>query len=168
MRLAVEEAIKGVTSKQGSPFGAVIVKDGQVIATGCNQVSSTNDITAHAEIVAIRNATATLGSDPSREPFYQMLGTYSLSGCQIYASCQPCPMCLGAILWSRVDGIYYAASLKESAEIGFDAGHIWDFWTKGSPLLVEVPIEEKLKPFVFWNELLASITDPTDPRKILK
>ncbi len=86
--------VENVTSGRGGPFGAVIAKDGKVIATGANQVTATNDPTAHAEVTAIRNACAALG-------------TFALEGCEIYSSCEPCPMCLAAIYWARCSTIYY-------------------------------------------------------------
>jgi len=97
----------------GGPFGAVIVKDGRIIAEGWNQVTSANDPTAHAEIMAIRNACAALG-------------TFQLPGCRIYASCEPCPMCLAAIYWARLERIYYANTRAEAARIGFDDALIYN------------------------------------------
>ena len=91
----------------GGPFGAVIVKDGKVIAEGWNRVTSTNDPTAHAEVTAIRDAC-------------KALGTFSLAGCEIFTSCEPCPMCLSAIYWARLDRIYFANSRQDAAAIGFD------------------------------------------------
>jgi guanine deaminase len=99
-------------SNDGGPFGAVVVKDGKIIAEGNNKVSSTNDPTAHAEVVAIRNACAALG-------FFQ------LDGCTIYTSCEPCPMCLGAIYWARPDNIFYACSREDAARVGFDDDFIY-------------------------------------------
>lgn len=96
----------------GGPFGAVIVRDGKVIATGRNQVTGKNDPTAHAEIEAIRKATS-------------LLGTYDLSGCTIYASCEPCPMCLGAIYWSRLEAVYFGNTRHDAADIGFDDDFIY-------------------------------------------
>ena len=109
IRLSMEEMQLG----RGGPFGAVIVKDGAVVGTGCNRVTSTNDPTAHAEIVAIRDACLQLES-------------FSLAGCEIYASCEPCPMCLAAIYWSRLERLYYAATRKDAAKAGFDDSHIYD------------------------------------------
>ena len=93
---------------RGGPFGAVIVRDGEVIAQGCNQVTSTHDPTAHAEMVAIRAAA------------HLALGTHSLAGCTIYASCEPCPMCLAAIYWARLDRLYFACTRVDAAAAGFD------------------------------------------------
>lgn len=107
MEQAIRLATENVTSGNGGPFGAVIVKDGQVIATGANCVTSSNDPTAHAEVTAIRNAC-------------QALGTFKLDGCEVYTSCEPCPMCLAAIYWSRCDVIYYGNSAADAAKVGFD------------------------------------------------
>jgi tRNA(Arg) A34 adenosine deaminase TadA len=91
----------------GGPFGAVVVRGEEVVAEGYNQVTSTNDPTAHAEVVAIRAAC-------------EVLGSFSLAGCEIYSSCEPCPMCLSAIYWARLEGLYFAASRSDAARIGFD------------------------------------------------
>ena len=105
--LAIAEAMAGATAGKGGPFGAVVVKDGTVIATASNAVVANNDPTAHAEVQAIRAACAALGS-------------FQLDGCDIYASCEPCPMCLGAILWARPRAVYFAATRVQAAEAGFD------------------------------------------------
>jgi tRNA(Arg) A34 adenosine deaminase TadA len=97
----------------GGPFGAIVVKDGEIISEGFNQVTSTNDPTAHAEVVAIRRAC-------------EKLGTFQLSGCEIYTSCEPCPMCLAAIYWSRPRAVYYANTKDDAANIGFDDAYIYD------------------------------------------
>lgn len=107
MKMAIRLARKNVQDGKGGPFGAVIVKDGEVVASAMNEVTSTDDPTAHAEVVAIRQACKNLGS-------------YQLEGCDIYSSCEPCPMCLGAIYWSRPDHVYYAATRKDAAASGFD------------------------------------------------
>lgn len=111
MELAANLAEKNVAGG-GGPFGAVIVREGKVIAKSCNQVTNKNDPTAHAEIEAIREATS-------------KLGTYDLSGCTIYASCEPCPMCLGAIYWARIDSIFFGNTRHDAAEIGFDDDFIY-------------------------------------------
>src|SRR5215475_11331121 len=108
---AIQLAMENVKSGQGGPFGALVVKDGQVIATGVNQVTSSLDPTAHAEVVAIRNAC-------------QALGSFELSGCEIYCSCEPCPMCLGAIYWARPAQVFFAAPGKAAADVGFDDSFI--------------------------------------------
>jgi len=107
MRIAIELSEKNVRQNIGGPFGAVIVKDGAIVAASGNRVLVENDPTAHAEISAIRIAC-------------QKLGTYDLSGCEIYTSCEPCPMCLGAIYWARIAKIFYANTKMDAAAIGFD------------------------------------------------
>jgi guanine deaminase len=107
MRRAIELAQKGVDENLGGPFGCVIVKDGEIVGEGCNQVTSTNDPTAHAEIVAAREACRNLRS-------------FQLDGCLVYTSCEPCPMCLGAIYWARPAGLYIAATRADAAAAGFD------------------------------------------------
>ena len=113
LRGAIQLARDGMTTGQGGPFGAVIVKDGQIVGRGCNQVTSTNDPTAHAEIVAIRDAC-------------RNLNTFQLSGCTLYTSCEPCPMCLGAIYWARPARIVYGAFHSDAAGAGFDDQFIYD------------------------------------------
>ena len=110
---AIELAQRGVDEDRGGPFGAIIVKDGQVIGQGNNGVTSTNDPTAHAEVTAIRDACKTIGS-------------FQLDGATIYSSCEPCPMCLAAIYWARIDRIVYACTRDDAADIGFDDAHIYD------------------------------------------
>ncbi|MCB0531536.1 MAG: nucleoside deaminase [Saprospiraceae bacterium] len=112
MREAIRLSIENVESGRGGPFGAVVVKDGVIIARGANEVTSTNDPTAHAEVVAIRNAC-------------KALGTYQLEGCEIYTSCEPCPMCLGAIYWARPDKMYYGNTKEDAAAIQFDDHFIY-------------------------------------------
>ena len=113
MRMAIELAAANVLSGKGGPFGAVIVKDGEVVATGANQVTATNDPTAHAEVTAIRNAA-------------QKLGSFELRGCTIYSSCEPCPMCLGAILWARCEALYFGSTAADAAAAGFDDSAFYD------------------------------------------
>jgi guanine deaminase len=107
MRRAIELARIGMNSGAGGPFGAVVVKDGEIVGEGHNRVVATNDPTAHGEIVAIREACA-------------RLATFSLAGCEIYTTGEPCPMCLGAIHWARIGRIYYGFSISAAATIGFD------------------------------------------------
>lgn len=107
MRRALALAVENVQTNRGGPFGAVIVRNGEIIAEGTNLVTTVNDPTAHAEVLAIREACA-------------KLNTFELADCEIYASCEPCPMCLGAIYWSRLQRIYYANTRAEAAGIGFD------------------------------------------------
>ncbi len=113
MRTAIQLAEEGMNSNTGGPFGAVVVKDGKVISRGYNQVTSNNDPTAHAEIIAIREAC-------------KVLGTFQLDGCEIYTSCEPCPMCLGAIYWARPKKVYYACTREDAASVGFDDQFIYD------------------------------------------
>jgi len=104
---AIKMAEENFIAGKGGPFGAVVVRNGEIVAAAGNCVTSTNDPTAHAEVVAIRNACKTLE-------------TFDLSGCEIFASCEPCPMCLGAIMWARIDKLYYAADRKDALRAGFD------------------------------------------------
>ncbi|MBS1802057.1 MAG: nucleoside deaminase [Acidobacteria bacterium] len=107
LRQAISLATRNVTSGNGGPFGAVIVREGKVIAEGVNIVTVTNDPTAHGEVAAIRNAC-------------QALNTFSLAGCELYSSCEPCPMCLAASHWARLDAVFFAASAEDAAKAGFD------------------------------------------------
>lgn len=111
MKAAVELALDNI-NHGGGPFGAVIVKDGKIVGQGCNSVTNHLDPTAHAEVMAIRNT--------CRE-----LGTFILEGCEIYSSCEPCPMCLSAIYWAHIDRIYYACTKHDAAEAGFDDSFIY-------------------------------------------
>ncbi|MBK6936693.1 MAG: nucleoside deaminase [Chitinophagaceae bacterium] len=112
MLRAIQLSIENVESGKGGPFAAVIVKNGEIISTGVNEVTSNNDPTAHAEVVAIRKAC-------------EKLNTHQLEGCEIYCSCEPCPMCLGAIYWARPLKIYYANTKEDAAAIGFDDHFIY-------------------------------------------
>lgn len=113
MEQAIALATENVTSGRGGPFGAVIVRDGKVLAFGANQVTATNDPTAHAEITAIRKACAALG-------------TFILAGCEVYTSCEPCPMCLAAIYWSRCEAIFYGNTAADAAWAGFDDAFLYE------------------------------------------
>lgn len=113
MSRAIELAKLGMENGAGGPFGCVVVKGGEIIAEGFNSVTSTNDPTAHAEVVAIRKACANLGS-------------FQLDGCTVYTSCEPCPMCLGAIYWARPTRVYYGCSREDAAAIQFDDQFIYD------------------------------------------
>ena len=131
MAKAIQLSIENV-EKGGGPFGAVIVKDGEVIAESSNSVTIDNDPTAHAEVNTIRKAC-------------KKLNTFDLEGCIIYSSCEPCPMCLGAIYWAHVDELYFANNKKDAAEIGFDDAFIYDE--------LDVPYEKrKLKTNQFMRE----------------
>ena len=112
MARAIHLALQNVHSGQGGPFGAVIVRDGKVVAEGVNQVTSTHDPTAHAEVLAIRQAC-------------EKLGVFELKDCELYTSCEPCPMCLGAIYWARLARIYFANTHEDAAKIGFDDSFLY-------------------------------------------
>jgi tRNA(Arg) A34 adenosine deaminase TadA len=112
MSRAIQLSIENVLSGRGGPFGAVVVKDDEIIAEGTNQVTSRNDPTAHAEVLAIRDAC-------------KKLGVFDLEGCEIYASCEPCPMCLGAIYWARLSRVYFANADADASKIGFDDSLIY-------------------------------------------
>lgn len=131
MQQAIDLAGRNVASGSGGPFGAVVVKDGRIIATGANQVTATNDPTAHAEMVAIRNACRALNS-------------FQLNGCEIYSSCEPCPMCLGAIYWARASAVYYASTHVDAAAAGFD-----DFFIYQE---LALPPEQRSLPMIYRPE----------------
>jgi tRNA(Arg) A34 adenosine deaminase TadA len=113
MKEAIALSRNGSSSNQGGPFGCVVVKDGNIVGRGSNSVTSTNDPTAHAEVVAIRDAC-------------RNLNTFQLTGCDIYTSCEPCPMCLGAIYWARPDRVFYANTRHDAAAAGFDDAFIYE------------------------------------------
>lgn len=113
MQRAIELAERGMDSNSGGPFGCVIAKGDEIVGEGWNQVTSTNDPTAHAEVVAIREAC-------------QKLGKFQLDGCVVYTSCEPCPMCLGALYWARPESVYFACTREDAAEIGFDDDFIYE------------------------------------------
>lgn len=143
MKQAIKLSLDNMRKGAGGPFGAVIVKNGQVIGTGWNKVTSTNDPTAHAEVVAIREAC-------------QKLSTFDLSGAEIYTSCEPCPMCLAAIYWARVDKIYYANTRQDAADIDFDDDFLYqeipkDVKDRKVPM-VQCCHEEALTVFKEWKD----------------
>lgn len=127
MQEAIALSLENVNLAEGGPFGALIVKDGKVIAKGKNQVTVNNDPTAHAEIVAIRQAC-------------QQLKTFQLKECELYTSCEPCPMCLGAIYWARLDRVYYANTQKDAAQIGFEDRFIYEE--------LKLPIKQRQLPMI--------------------
>ncbi|KAJ1373311.1 hypothetical protein KIN20_035677 [Parelaphostrongylus tenuis] len=147
MKLAVKEACDGVNLGDGGPFGAAIVRDGNVIATGHNMVLVTNDPTMHAEVVAIRNACKKIGS-------------FDLSGCTLYTSCYPCPMCMGACLWARLSAIYYGATAEEASTIGFDDKPFYDFIrnprSDQKRKLERLSVADYLQPFDLWVQKASS------------
>ena len=129
MEIAVKEAREGIANRDGGPFGAVVVKDGEVIASGHNRVLSNNDSTCHGEIDALRRAE-------------ERLGTYDLTGCEIYTTAEPCPMCLSAILWANIRKVYYGCTLADNEEIGFRDAK-FDKMMGGKPGLPEGLMEER-------------------------
>ncbi len=141
LRRAIALAMLNVNSGQGGPFAALIVKDGKIIAEGINRVTSANDPTAHAEIEAIRQACRTLGN-------------FQLVGCDLYASCEPCPMCLGAIYWARADRVYYAATAADAAAAGFDDALIYGELRRAPEArrlsMTQLPHPDALRPFQAW------------------
>ncbi|KAL3082470.1 hypothetical protein niasHT_032833 [Heterodera trifolii] len=144
MRAAVEEGIRGVQSGDGGPFGAVIVKNGKIIAQGHNMVLFSNDPTAHAEVVALRGAS-------------KVLDSFDLSGCILYTSCYPCPMCLGAVLWSRISNVFYAAAPTDAASVGFDDQNFHEFLSNPKKYeklmaLEHLPVEGHMKVFKMWEQ----------------
>jgi guanine deaminase len=138
VRLARESVANG-----GGPFGAVIVKDGVIVAKASNSVTKENDPTAHAEITAIRLAS-------------KILNTFNLSDCQIYTSCEPCPMCFGAVYWARLDKLYYAATKTDARKIGFDDSFIYKeinlIHSKRKIPNIQILREEALKAFKDWED----------------
>ena len=147
MQKAIELSIKNINNK-GGPFGCVIVKNNKIISEGVNGVTQNNDPTAHAEIVAIRNACTELN-------------TFDLSGCEIYTSCEPCPMCLAAIYWSHIDNIFYANTRDDAKNIDFDDSLIYSEISKKNEDR-QIPIkqmlrEDALKAFELWSKKIDKI-----------
>ena len=142
MRQAIALAENNVKANLGGPFGAVIVKDGEVVAASANQVVPQNDPTAHAEVSAIRIAC-------------RKLNTFDLKGCVIYTSCEPCPMCLGAIYWAHIDHIYYANTKTDAAAIGFDDQFIYEELDRPMHLrklpILQMLRDEALQAFKLWE-----------------
>ncbi len=143
MKVAIDEAFKGMRADDGGPFGAVIVKDGEIIAVGHNHVVESNDPTAHAEIVAIRKAS-------------KLLGRFDLSDCEIYSQCEPCPMCFSAIHWAKMKTLYYGATRYDAAEIGFDDQYIYDVIngeaSEEQVKVVPLDHDECVAPFKEWSK----------------
>jgi len=143
MARAIQLSLDNVLSGQGGPFGAVIVKDAKIIAEGFNQVTPQNDPTAHAEVVAIREACVKLGS-------------FSLKGCEIYTSCEPCPMCLGAIYWAHLARVYFGNMAADASQVGFDDSFIYHefgqpFAQRSIPM-IQLMREEALAAFRAWQD----------------
>ena len=143
MACAIQLSIENVRSGRGGPFGCVIVKDGAIIAEGANQVTLTNDPTAHAEVLAIRQAASKLGS-------------FELNGCELYTSCEPCPMCLGAIYWARLSRVYFGNTAADASKIGFDDSLIYreiaQSHTQRAIPMIQMMREEALAAFRAWQE----------------
>jgi guanine deaminase len=141
MQEAINLSLDTMRAGKGGPFGAVIVKDGEVIARGSNQVTSSNDPTAHAEVVAIREAC-------------KILGTFQLNDCEMYTSCEPCPMCFGAIYWARLQKVYYGNTRDDAAKIGFDDELIYKEIAKHHPERIlpmqQIMHAEALEAFKEW------------------
>ncbi len=143
MRQAIQLAKDGMLSGAGGPFGCVIVKDGKIVGQGSNRVLTTQDPTAHAEVVAIRDACKNLNH-------------FQLEGCELYASCEPCPMCLGAIYWARPDRVFFACTKEDAAAIGFDDELIYRE-IEIKPSKRKIPMEnllreESLEAFELWKD----------------
>ncbi len=143
MRRAIELALQNVRSAKGGPFAAIVVKGGDIVAEGTNLVTAANDPTAHAEVVAIREAC-------------RVLGNFQLTGCDLYTTCEPCPMCLGAIYWARPSRVFYACTAADAAAAGFDDAFIYEELKK-SPSVRRIPMaqlqrEESLAIFSAWKQ----------------
>jgi guanine deaminase len=142
MTRAIQLSIENVHSGRGGPFGAVVVKDGAIIGEAANQVTSTNDPTAHAEVLAIRAAC-------------KKLGAFELVGCEIYTSCEPCPMCLGAIYWARLSRIYFGNADADASKIGFDDSLIYreiaQPHSQRKIPMIQIMREEALMAFRAWE-----------------
>jgi tRNA(Arg) A34 adenosine deaminase TadA len=145
LRRAIALATENVQRNAGGPFGAVIVRDGRIVAEGVNTVTASHDPTAHAEVNAIRAAS-------------RALETFSLAGCQLYSSCEPCPMCLAATYWARIDGLYYGASATDAARDGFDDDFIYQELRK-NPAERKLPATQLLSEEA-WSSFAAWIASP--------
>ena len=142
MKRAIELSLESV-NKSGGPFGCIIVKENKIVAEGSNKVTSSNDPTAHGEIVAIREAC-------------KNLNTFTLAGCELYSSCEPCPMCLSAIYWARIGKIYYANTRDDAKKIDFDDSLIYSEFNKNinerKIPMVQIMRNEALKAFELWDK----------------
>jgi guanine deaminase len=145
LRRAIELATQNVLAGTGGPFAAVIVRNGEVIAEAANSVTTTNDPTAHGEINAIRKACAALN-------------TFTLAGCEIYSSCEPCPMCLSAIYWARLEAIYYGSNQQDAAKAGFDDAFLYEELRRGSDNR-SIPSLQLLQPEA-WEAFATWIATP--------
>lgn len=140
MKVAIKEATKGINAHDGGPFGCVIVKDGKIIAKAHNQVLKKHDATCHGEMEAIRKAS-------------KKLGTFDLSGCELYTTGEPCPMCLGAILWAKIDKVYYGANIKDTELIGFDDKRFYEQFEHKELILNELDREACLKLYEDYSNI---------------
>jgi guanine deaminase len=142
MERAIQLSLENVRAGWGGPFAALVVRDGKIIATGTNQVTTTQDPTAHAEIVAIRGAC-------------QAIRDFQLARCELYTTCEPCPMCMGAIYWARLAKIYYANTREDAARIGFDDSFIYDQLAlpveSRKLIMIQIMHEEALEAFREWE-----------------
>ena len=147
MKRAIEISIENV-NKGGGPFGSIIAKDNKIIAEGSNKVTLSNDPTAHGEIVAIRDAC-------------RKLNTFTLKGCELYSSCEPCPMCLSAIYWARIDKIYYANTREDAQKIDFDDSLIYSEFKKKIDKrkipMIQIMRNEALKAFELWEKKIDKV-----------
>ena len=147
MKRAIELSIESV-NKDGGPFGCVIIKDEKIVSEGSNKVTSTNDPTAHGEIVAIREAC-------------KKINNFSLIGCELYSTCEPCPMCLSAIYWARIEKIYYANTRKDAQKIDFDDSLIYSELQKNIDKrkipMIQIMRNEALKAFELWEKKIDKV-----------
>jgi guanine deaminase len=146
--MALEEGVRGARAGRGGPFGALVVQGDRVLAAACNEVTSRNDPTAHAEIQAIRAAC-------------ELLGSFQLTDCDVYASCEPCPMCLGALYWARPRAVFFAATRQDAAAAGFDDAAIYEDLVRPLPArslhIQQVSFEGVSRPFDVWRGLAGRI-----------
>lgn len=146
IKTSVQVALENIINRAGGPFAAIVVRDGKIISTGTNEVTTSNDPTAHAEVQAIRKACKTLG-------------TFQLTDCILYTSCEPCPMCLGAIYWARFKEVHYCFTREEAAGIGFDDAFIYEELplepsNRSIPATqVSIPLKPEENPFIVWTQL---------------
>lgn len=145
MRRAIALATENVVSGKGGPFGALVVRGGKIVGEGANSVTATNDPTAHAEVVAIRTAA-------------NVLNTFTLAGCELYTSCEPCPMCLAAAHWARVDAVYFGSSAEDAARAGFDDAFLYGEFRK-DPVARTLPETQLLREEA-WASFAAWLASP--------
>ena len=141
MQEAYNSALQGIQKQEGGPFGAVIVKDGEIVSVAHNEVLWSKDPTAHAEVLAIRRAS-------------KILDSFDLNGCELYTTCKPCPMCLGAVMWARISKVYYGTTEKDAAAIGFDDAKFYEIISGKTQELAmqQIDYEESKKLFEAWEK----------------